>query len=90
MTLSSYKISAYLAIVSGGSNFAVTAILKYAFTDLNLHRVQLEVLTNNTRARNLYKKCGFRDEGEKRQAIFKNGRYLDITVMGILKTEYTV
>lgn len=65
------------------------AILKHTFMDLNLHRVQLEAFTENTRARSLYKKCGFRDEGEKRQAIHKNGRYLDITVMGILRTEYT-
>jgi L-amino acid N-acyltransferase YncA len=34
------------------------------------------------------KKVGFRQEGVMRQALFRQGRYHDVILMGILKDEY--
>ncbi|MGQ9554289.1 MAG: GNAT family N-acetyltransferase [Anaerolineae bacterium] len=33
-------------------------------------------------------KCGFKQEGVLREAGYKNGRYFDILVMGILESEW--
>ena len=64
------------------------AIKKYCFDYLNVHRVWLLVLETNKRAIKLYKKQGFRLEGKQRQAIFRDGKYLDYLMMSILEEEY--
>lgn len=72
----------------GIGTFAVSEILKHAFNDMNLHRVELEVLVSNTRAIHLYEKIGFEREGIKKQAAFKNGNYVDVLCMAILKEKW--
>ena len=47
----------------GYAQKATAAILDYAFNTLHLHKVYLNVLDENTRANNFYKKCGFSFEG---------------------------
>lgn len=68
--------------------FATKQLLNHAFNNLNLNRIELAVFDDNLRAVNLYKKVGFKQEGRKRQAIYKNGSYKDITMMAILKGEF--
>lgn len=68
----------------GVGEFATRSMLDHAFTDMNLHRVDLTVLVNNERAINLYKKVGFVEEGRSRQGIFKKGKYVDVIRMAIL------
>lgn len=74
----------------GIGSFAINKILNHAFFDLNLNRVELEVLTQNLRAQNAYKKLGFKYEGTRRKACFKNGIYVDIDIMSILKEEFYI
>lgn len=73
----------------GVGYFATQAILSHAFLDLNLNRVYLTVLKSNERAINLYKKCGFSIEGMARQAVYKNGAYVDVIHMSILSDEFS-
>jgi len=47
----------------GYSRRAVEELLDYAFNTLHLHRVYLNVLTENIRANKFYQKCGFVFEG---------------------------
>lgn len=63
-------------------------ILRFAFEEMNLHRVSLGVLDYNTRAQRCYEKCGFRVEGRERQARFRSGRWCDLILMGILQHEF--
>ena len=72
----------------GVGYFATKDILKHAFYDLNLHRVELTVLQSNKRAIALYEKVGFIKEGVKREGIYKNGQFANITFMAILKSEF--
>ncbi len=72
----------------GVGTFAIRTMISHAFFNLNLRRIQLGVLENNIIAINLYKKVGFIEEGRKRKAIYKNGRYIDELVMGLLREEY--
>ncbi len=62
--------------------------LRHAFHDGNMHRVHLRVLAANTRAVSLYKKCGFTLEGVLRDAAFKNGKFLDVQLMSMLRDEF--
>ena len=70
----------------GVGSFAIKKMLKHAFFDLNLNRIELEVLTLNERAKKT--KLGFKCEGTKREACFKNGKYVNIDIMSILKDEF--
>lgn len=70
-----------------GTN-ATRTVLRFAFEELNLHRVELEVIDENIRARRCYEKAGFRHEGTRRQAIFSEGRYYDVYLMSVLREEF--
>lgn len=72
----------------GAGEFATRTLLTHAFSDINLHRVQLSVLAANERAMSLYRKVGFVEEGCARQAVFKDGEYVDLIQMAILAGEY--
>ncbi|HEY8609596.1 MAG TPA: GNAT family protein [Noviherbaspirillum sp.] len=72
-----------------GAGRAVTAFaLRYAFDELNMNRVELSLLATNERAKALYLAHGFRQEGVLRQACFKDGDYVDVLVMSLLRREY--
>ncbi len=73
---------------SGYGTEAMQIVLHYAFLELNLHRVELEVLASNERAMRSYEKVGFQREAVKRQALFRDGHYQDFVVMGILRREW--
>lgn len=62
--------------------------LRYAFNTLNLDRLELRVSEPNTRARHIYQKLGFREEGRLRRAAFIDGVAIDVMVMGILREEF--
>ncbi|MCH1639927.1 GNAT family N-acetyltransferase [Paenibacillus timonensis] len=96
-----YKIDwknrfASLAVVIGrkeclGKGYGTEAIrllLKFAFEELNLNRIDLEVYEYNERAYHCYLKCGFKEEGRLRQKVFRVGRYWDSIIMSILRSEY--
>jgi diamine N-acetyltransferase len=67
---------------------AVRLLVKHGFNTLNLNRIFLHVFENNPRAIRAYEKAGFVHEGKLRQAEFKDGMYIDILVMSILKDEF--
>jgi RimJ/RimL family protein N-acetyltransferase len=67
---------------------ATLTLLRFAFREMNLHRVSLTVTDYNERARGMYEACGFREEGRLREAKFCDGRYCDNVVMGILDREF--
>ena len=46
------------------------------------------VLESNNRAIALYDKLGFKKEGIKREAVYKNGEFVNMIFMAILKSEY--
>lgn len=67
---------------------ALLVLLRYAFTELNLHRVSLGVFADNARAIRSYEKAGFVIEGRYRQAVCRDGRWRDVVGMGVLKTDW--
>ena len=59
----------------GLASLATEEILKYAFKELKLHKVYLNVLEENKRANRFYEKCGFRYEGMSKEILYINGKY---------------
>jgi len=67
---------------------ATRTLVRYAFEQLNLHRITLYVHAFNGRAVKTYEKCGFKHEGCLRQAQYMDGRYSDVLVMGLLREDF--
>lgn len=63
-------------------------LLEYCFTFLHMERVTLDHYTGNKRAATLYESLGFRKEGVARHAAKKDGRYYDLHVMSLLRSEF--
>ena len=63
-------------------------LLEYFFTFMHMERVSLDYYTGNKAAQNLYEKLGFVNEGIARNATKKNGRYYDLNLMSMLRTEF--
>lgn len=68
---------------------AIHLILDYGFNELNLHRIQLEVVDYNQRAINTYKKIGFTQEGALREMGYRDGKRYDKLIFGLLRHEWT-
>lgn len=67
---------------------AARLMLKHGFGDLNLNRIYLYVYQTNPRAIKAYEAAGFVREGVLRQAIYKNGRYIDVFLMSVLHSDW--
>lgn len=67
---------------------AMRILLRYAFEELNLHRLSLSVFEYNSRAIRSYEKVGFVIEGRVRQFLNRDGRRYDMIFMGLLSDEW--
>jgi RimJ/RimL family protein N-acetyltransferase len=63
-------------------------LLRHGFSTLNLNRVFLRVFETNPRAIRSYEKAGFVFEGRMRQAEFIDGKYCDVILMSVLRSEW--
>ena len=68
----------------GYGHEATRHCLQHAFSDLNLHRLELRVRADNQPALRLYRRVGFVEEGRLRQAIFKQGQRKLPPTLGLL------
>jgi RimJ/RimL family protein N-acetyltransferase len=68
---------------------ALKVFLRHGFETLNLNRIALRVFENNPRAIRSYEKAGLVHEGKLRQAHYQSGKYIDVLVMSILRSEWS-
>lgn len=64
---------------------AKMVLLWYAFTVLNLRRINSHVLSSNPRSVRCQLKCGYEIEGTKRKEVYKNGRYYDLVLLAVFR-----
>lgn len=60
----------------------------YGFDRLNLHRIHLGYTAANGAAAGAYTNAGYVQEGVRRDDIYRNSRYYDSVLMGLLRDEY--
>ena len=72
----------------GAGTEAVRLLLRHGFGVMGLHRIDLHVFDSNVRARRAYARNGFIVEGMLRQAVLIEGKYEDVTIMGVLRAEF--
>jgi RimJ/RimL family protein N-acetyltransferase len=67
---------------------AMVLALNFAFSELNLYRVQLTVFGYNAAAIRLYEKLGFTREGVYREFLERDGQRYDMYLYGLLRREW--
>ena len=72
----------------GFATEAAKAVIKYGFTEMDLHKVQICHKSINLPSKNVIKKCGFTYEGTLRDYFYINGQYVDRLYYSILKSEF--
>lgn len=66
------------AMGTGASLFGTKEILRYAFEELQLEKVYLNVISDNVRAKKFYSKAGFQYEGTAKKHIMIQGKLCDL------------
>lgn len=74
--------------MEGDTKDASYAVIKYAFGELGLHRIESCLLKYNTFSRKLNESLGFQLEGVFRSKIYKNNKWHDVCCYAMLKDEY--
>lgn len=69
---------------------AVMAIMRYAFDELGLHRLDGSWFDMNVASSKLYTKCGWKVEGRKREYVYKNGEWRDLNIVGVTAQDYYI
>jgi RimJ/RimL family protein N-acetyltransferase len=64
------------------------AIERYAFDELGLHRLDSSWFDENIASKGLYTKCGWKVEGVRRSCVYKHGEWRDLSMVGILESDY--
>lgn len=67
---------------------AVGLLLRFAFDDLDLHKVKLDVFADHERAVRSYRSAGFQVDARRRRARFRDGRAQDVLDMSILARDW--
>lgn len=66
----------------GLATASVRALVRFAFTELNLHRVEAACVPHNTASRRVLEKAGFEHEGRARAYLKINGAWADHLLFG--------
>lgn len=72
----------------GIGTWVVETIRDFAFEELKLHRLELNVFSYNPRAERIYLKTGFKREGILRDTVLDGNTYADDILMSILEDEW--
>lgn len=67
----------------------VMSVMRYAFEELGLNRLDGDMISYNQRSIDFYvKKCGWEIEGVKKEWYYRKGSYHDKVVVGVTKSRY--
>lgn len=88
--------SAEYAIVLGDKDYwgkgvakeASQLILKHGFESLNLHRIHCGTSVKNIPMQNLATALGFEKEGVRKDALYKDGEFVDVIEYGFLRDDF--
>lgn len=85
-----FRIGIYQAAERGKGigTWMIETTRDFAFEELKLHRLELDVYSFNPRTERAYLKAGFKREGVLRDAVKSKGEYADDILMAILETEW--
>ena len=72
----------------GISKSVTKSILEFAFLKLGLNRVYSYIVEDNNEVWKLGEIFGFKREGTLRQSLFRRGKFINVFIYSILRSEY--
>jgi len=72
----------------GYAREAVSTLIDWAFSKMNLHKIYLNVFVTNQKSVHLYENIGFQIEGKLKKEYKIRGEYTDMLRMAVLKKEW--
>jgi RimJ/RimL family protein N-acetyltransferase len=67
----------------------VMAVMRYAFDELHLERLDGDIIESNDASQRLYVgRCGWKQEGRQRRWHYRGGRYWDKILVGVTREDY--
>ena len=82
------EIGYWIAVPHWGKGIvtdAVSQLVRVGFETFRMHRIYAEVFSPNLASQRVLEKNGFVREGCFREAVYKNGQYMDMYVYGLLR-----
>ena len=72
----------------GYAREATCLLFHHAFQTMNLHRIHCGTMADNEGMIRVAAALGMKEEGRRRQGVFKEGRYVDVIEYGLLAVEF--
>ena len=72
----------------GYATEAAEAMVKFGFEELGLHKISGVCMSCNSASRRVMEKLGMKYEGTLRDDMLKNGKFLDLDHLSLLRDEY--
>lgn len=73
---------------TGVGTEAALLIVRHGFETLNLHRIHCGTTADNEGMKRLAQRMQMKEEGRRREAVFKRGAYRDVLEFGVLRHEF--
>jgi [ribosomal protein S5]-alanine N-acetyltransferase len=67
---------------------ALGAVLRYGFSQINLHSIEAGVTPGNDSSTRLLERLGFRLEGHLRESFWAEDRFVDSLIFSLLRRDY--
>jgi ribosomal-protein-alanine N-acetyltransferase len=68
---------------------AAAALIEYVFANMDVERIQAHSMAENTASQRVMQKIGMKHEGCLRSALFHRGRFWDMEMYSILRSEWS-
>lgn len=72
---------------SGYMTEALARVIDYTFDAMDINRVEAQHELDNPSSGRVMEKCGMRREGVLRQRLYNKGKYVDVALYAILKSD---
>ena len=66
---------------------ALARVIDYAFENMDFNRIEAQHELANPSSGRVMEKCGMRKEGELRQRLYNKGKYVDVALYAILRSD---
>ncbi len=69
---------------------AIKTVIEFGFRNLDINRIEAEVMQGNVASEKVLAKIGFKNEGILRQWMYWNDKYYDMTKFSLLQSDIRV
>lgn len=73
---------------NGYGSEAAELIIEYGFNELNHHKITARAHAENEGSNKIWQNLGFEQEGELREQAFREGKFCDVNLYGLLRKEW--